>query len=182
VHDTTQLILVGLLIIASVTVVYSTNREIHQHDRYLRTYFNLNLLGKNDLGLYEEGLNIDECEMEFATLDEIKDHFTKILNVSNSIEEDGLVAFTARNASIIKFEMHTQENEFNMTSFDSVDDAMAYFHHLETDFFRSMLLNTYQLRLVLHLGENKFVKDYELVAEYELFSEMMIKAKLDATF
>lgn len=53
VHDTIQLVLVGLLIIASVTVVFTTNEEINQHDRYLRTYFNLNLLGKNDLGLYE---------------------------------------------------------------------------------------------------------------------------------
>jgi hypothetical protein len=52
VHDTTQLILVGLLIIASVTLVFTTNEEINQHDRYLRTYFNLNLLGKDDLGLY----------------------------------------------------------------------------------------------------------------------------------
>ena len=52
VHDTIQLVLVGLLIIASVTVVFATNQEIHQHDRYLRTYFNLNLLGKDDLGLY----------------------------------------------------------------------------------------------------------------------------------
>lgn len=59
VHDTIQLVLVGLLIVASVTVVFTTNQEINQHDRYLRTYFNLNLLGKNDLGLYEEGLNID---------------------------------------------------------------------------------------------------------------------------
>ena len=52
VHDTIQLILVGSLIIASVTVVFTTNQEIHQHDRYMRTYFNLNLLGKDDLGLY----------------------------------------------------------------------------------------------------------------------------------
>ena len=46
----------------------STHTEIRRHDRYLRTYLNLNLLGKNDFGLYEEGLNIDESEMEFATI------------------------------------------------------------------------------------------------------------------
>jgi hypothetical protein len=40
----------------------------------------------------------------------MKEHFGKILNVSNSIAEDGLVAFVGRNDSIIKFEMHTQEN------------------------------------------------------------------------
>lgn len=59
---------------------------------------------------------------------------------------------------------------------------MEYFHHLETDFFRDLLLSSYQLRLVLHLGENKFVKDYELIADYKMYSEMMIKAKLDAKF
>lgn len=52
-HNPIQLVLVGLLIICSVCVIYTTNSEIYQHDRYIRTYFNLNILGKYDLGLYE---------------------------------------------------------------------------------------------------------------------------------
>jgi hypothetical protein len=59
---------------------------------------------------------------------------------------------------------------------------MTYFHYLETNFFRDLLLNSDQLRLVLHLGENKFVKDYELIAEYKMYSELMIKAKLDVKY
>jgi hypothetical protein len=59
---------------------------------------------------------------------------------------------------------------------------MAYFHHLETDFFRDLLLSSNQMKLALHLGENKFVKDYELIAEYKMYSDMMIKAKLDVKY
>lgn len=120
IHNSPQLILVSLLIIASVAVVWTTNQEIHQHDRYLRTYFNLNLLGKDDLGLYEEGLNIDECEMEFATLAEIKEHFTKMVNVSLSLQEDGLVVFGSNQEPVIRFEMQNRRNEFNSTAFHTV--------------------------------------------------------------
>jgi hypothetical protein len=182
IHDTAQLILVGLLIIVSVTVVFTTNEEINQHDRYLRTYFNLNLLGKDDLGLYEEGLNIDESEMEFATLGEIRQHFGKILNVSTSIEEDGLVAFTPSNQSIIKFEMQAQGSQFNVTYFETVEQAMDFFHHLETGFFRDLLLSSDQIRLTFQLGENKFVKNYELIGEYKMYSDMMVRAKLDVKY
>lgn len=58
--------------------------------------------------------------MEFATLYEMKDHFGKILNISNSLAEDGLVAFASSNRTIIQFEMQTQENYFNMTHFNTV--------------------------------------------------------------
>lgn len=128
--DTWQLILVGLLIMAAVTAVVTTNDEIHQHDRYMRTYFNLNLLGKDDLGYYEEGLNIDECEMEFTTLEEMKEHFSKILNASRSMKEEGMVVFEEPSKDIIRFDMHSQLNQFNSSSFDSVEQAFAYFQDL----------------------------------------------------
>jgi hypothetical protein len=53
--------------------------------------------------------------MEFTDLKEIKDHFTGILNVSNSMQENGLVLFTASNDPIIKFEMQSRQDEFNIT-------------------------------------------------------------------
>lgn len=118
----------SLLIIASVAVVFTTNEEIHQHDRYLRTYFNLNLLGKDDLGLYEEGLNIDECEMEFATLEEIKEHFVKMVNVTQSMQEDGLVVFSSNEEPLIRFEMQDRRNQFNSSAFRSVEEAFSYFN------------------------------------------------------
>lgn len=59
---------------------------------------------------------------------------------------------------------------------------MAYFHYLETDYFRDLLLSSDQMKLTLHLGENKFVRDYELIAEYKMYSELMIKAKLDVKY
>jgi hypothetical protein len=41
-------------------LVWTENSSLHQHERYLRMYFNLNLLKLSNNGLYEEGDNQDE--------------------------------------------------------------------------------------------------------------------------
>ena len=55
-----QLLLVGLLVVVTVSGQWSRTGSLLQHARYLRMYFNLNLLGMDNQGLYEDSDNIDE--------------------------------------------------------------------------------------------------------------------------
>jgi hypothetical protein len=55
-----QLVLVVALVAVSMCLVWTENSSLHQHERYLRMYFNLNLLKLSNNGLYEEGDNQDE--------------------------------------------------------------------------------------------------------------------------
>ena len=51
--------LVVLLIVVSVSSVWLQTDELRLHVKYLRMYFNLNILGMDNQSLYEDGDNID---------------------------------------------------------------------------------------------------------------------------
>jgi hypothetical protein len=53
-------VLVVALIVASMASVWTRTGQVHQHQRYMRMYFNLNLLGMDNRGIYEDSDNIDE--------------------------------------------------------------------------------------------------------------------------
>lgn len=54
-----NLLLIGMLVALSMCSVWTRTDGIHQHERYLRMYFNLNILGLDNQGLYEDSDNID---------------------------------------------------------------------------------------------------------------------------
>jgi hypothetical protein len=54
-----QFMLVMLLAWVSVSSVWCQTDLLHQHVRYMRMYFNLHLLGFDNMDYYEDGDNID---------------------------------------------------------------------------------------------------------------------------
>jgi len=53
VHSRVQLVLVCVLVLLSLSSVFTSTEGLTQHVRYLSMYFNLNLLGNSNQGLYE---------------------------------------------------------------------------------------------------------------------------------
>lgn len=79
---------------ASIASVKSSAQGEFGYIKNVRNYFNMELLGNNDRGLYENGDNIDESKTEFSSFDDINSHFEEVVEVINNFTEyDGFTHF-----------------------------------------------------------------------------------------
>ena len=78
-------------------------------------YFNLNILGMDNQGFYEDSDNIDESETEIMTFERMRMMLKELTNVSNDYHEDGIVLF----------ELNEQETELIKLDFQYFNDSLG---------------------------------------------------------
>ena len=96
----------------SLSLVDTSNSQLNQHLRAMQNYFNLRLLDHDDLGLYDQGDNIDESSDELVLLGDMREHLIEIVNITVALGEDGVVSFTREKEYALTLTVQTLENNF----------------------------------------------------------------------
>lgn len=72
--------LIVCLIILSISNLQSSNNSHWAHVKALTNYFSYYALGQNNLGIYDQGDNVDETYIEITAYSDMIDHFENLFN------------------------------------------------------------------------------------------------------
>lgn len=75
-----KLVLIALLIVLSICCLTRANNTHWPHVRALTNYFSYYVLEQTNLGIYDQGNNLDETYIEITDFGDIRSHFDNLVS------------------------------------------------------------------------------------------------------